>query len=122
MVYQIYYKKRELVLFDIEFYQHKSEHENTKGLWCSEIRVLPCVEGITRFLESKRNDRDFDYTQFIRDSHEIQELRRWLYEEDGNRFCELDVNNELHYHKRKNHIEMVINDFIDYYDLELNVD
>lgn len=40
MVYQIYYRKRELVLFDIEFYQQKSEHENTKGLWCSEIRVL----------------------------------------------------------------------------------
>ena len=122
MVYQIYYKKREFVLFDIEFYQHKSEHENTKGLWCSEIRVLPWVEGITRFLQSKRHDDDFDYTQFIRDSYEIQELRGWLYEVDGNKYCELDVNNELHYHKRKDYIETIINNFVDFYDLELNVD
>lgn len=122
MVYQIYYRERELVLFDIEFYQQKSEHENTKGLWCSEIRVLPWVEGITRFLQSKRHDDDFDYTQFIRDSYEIQELRCWLYEVDGNKYCESDVNNELHYHKRKDYIETIIKNFVDFYGLELNVD
>lgn len=122
MVYQIYYRERELVLFDIEFYQQKSEHENTKGLWCSEIRVLPCVEGITRFLQSKRHDDDFDYTQFIRDSYEIQELRGWLYERSGNKYCELDVNNVLHYHTRKDYIETIINNFVDLYGLELNVD
>ena len=121
MVYQIYYGNRD-IMFDIEYYQTKSEHERTKGLWCSEIKVLPCVEGLTRFLESKRNDDNFDYDQFIREAREIQELRGWLYERSGNKYCELDVNNFLHYHTRKDHIETVINDFVNLYNLNLSVD
>ena len=121
MVYQIYYGNRD-VMFDIEFYQTKSEHKNTKGLWCSEIKVLPCVEGITRFLESKRNDDSFDYGEFIREAHEIQELRGWLYERSGNKYCEYDVNNQLHYYTRREYIETVINDFADLYNLSINRD
>ena len=49
MVYQIYYGNRD-VMFDIEYYQTKSEHERTKGLWCSEIKVLPCVISTPSFL------------------------------------------------------------------------
>ena len=55
--------ERGCTMFDIEIYQRESEHERTKGLWSSEIHVLPCVEGITRFLESKRNDNTFDYDE-----------------------------------------------------------
>lgn len=121
MVYQIYYGNRD-VMFDIEFYQTESEHENTKGLWCSEIKVLPCVEGITRFLESKRNDDSFDYGKFIREAYEIQELRGWLYERSGNKYCEYDVNNQFHYHTRREYIETVFNNFVNLYDLSLNVD
>lgn len=121
MVYQIYYGNRD-TMFDIEYYQKKSEHERTKGLWCSEIHVLPCVEGITRFLESKRNDDSFNYDRFIKDACEIQELRGWLYEVDGNKYCESGINNKLHYHTRKDHIETIINDFVNLYNLSLNVD
>ena len=37
--------ERGCTMFDIEVYQRESEHERTKGLWSSEIHVLPCVEG-----------------------------------------------------------------------------
>jgi hypothetical protein len=104
-------------LFDIEYYQSHFD----KTTWNSEISVLPCVEGITKFLESVKNV-DFDYNQFIDDAKEIQELRGWLYEKDGNRPCFLEDNDKLHYGPRLTHIRNVITEFADKYGLYVDED
>ena len=120
MVYQINYGNGN-TMFDIEYYQQKSEHERTKGLWCSEIHVLSCVEGLTRFLESVK-DKDFDYDQFIKDGRKIQELRGWLFEKDGNRFVSLKENDKPHYGHRLEYIRKVITDFANKYGLYISED
>lgn len=114
--------ERRCTMFDIEIYQRKSEHEETKGLWYSEMHVLPCVDGLTRFLESKRNDDTFNYNEFIEDAKVIQELRGWLYEVDGNKLLPLEESSKVHYGKRVKFIKTVIDAFAEKYNLYVNVD
>lgn len=114
--------KRGCTMFDIEVYQRESEHERTKGLWSSEIHVLPCVEGITRFLESKRNDNTFDYDEFIEHAKVIQELRGWLYEVEGNKPLPSVESSKIHYDIRVKYVKSVIYAFAEKYNLYVNVD
>ena len=104
-------------LFDIEYYQNKVIHD----LWQSEIKVLPCIGGITKFLESVK-DKDFDYDQFIKDGKKIQELRGWLFEKDGNRPKSLKENDIPHYGHRLKYIRKVITDFANKYGLYISED
>ena len=105
-------------LFDIEFFQRKVGD----NAWSSELRVLPCVEGITRFLQSKRNDDKFNYDEFIRDAYEIQELRGWLYERDGNKVTTLEENDKLHYEKRLPYLKDIFKIFAKKYGLYVSED
>lgn len=114
--------ERRCIMFDIEIYQRKSEHENTKDLWYSEMHVLPCVDGLTRFLESKRNDDTFNYNEFIEDAKVIQELRGWLYEVEGNKLLPSEESSKVHYGKRVKFVKTVIDAFAEKYNLYVNVD
>ena len=105
-------------LFDIEFFQNKVGD----NAWSSELHVLPCVEGITRFLQSKRNDDKFNYDEFISDAYEIQELRGWLYERDGNKVTTLEENDKLHYKKRLPYLKDIFKIFANKYGLYVSED
>ena len=123
MTFEIFYSDnypshRGWCLFDIEYYQIQSERD--KGKWHSEIRVLPCVEGLIRFYDSKKNDANFNMEEFIQEAKVIQELRRWLWEVDGNKAVE--DNYKIHYGKRYETIKKGIDEFAKKYDLLINID
>jgi hypothetical protein len=118
MTLQVYWgtdftKHRGYVLFDIEYYKTKSDYTNE---WYSEIKVLPCVEGITRYVYSRKDDKTFDVEEFIKDAEEIEELRRWLWEIEGNR----DVTQ--HHKSRYKYIETMLTNFSEKYKLYVNRD
>lgn len=127
MTYQIYYKpetsaenSRGYVMFDIEYYQRPSE---TKDKWFSEIRCLPCVEGLTHFLKDKFNENiNFDIEEFIKEGTEIQELRGLLYEMFNNKPKENKEANHFHYHVFGETLEKLLNNFADKYGLYINKD
>lgn len=118
MTLQVYWgtdftKHRGYTMFDIEYYKTKSELTNE---WYSEIKVLPCVEGITKYVYSKKDDNTFNVEEFIKDAEEIQELRRWLWEIEGNR------DETKHYKSRYEYIKIMLNNFSEKYNLYINTD
>lgn len=74
---------RGVVMFDIEYYQKESERN--KGNWFSELHCLPRVEGLGAFLRDKIQEPDFDYDEFIRQAHDIEEVRGLLWERSDNK-------------------------------------
>lgn len=115
---------RDIVMFDIEYYQKQSE--KNKEEWYSEIRCLPCVDGLTRFLKDKFNEPGFDYEQFIKDAYEIQEVRGLLYEhmwegQDNRPKSSKDADN-FHYHIFGKVIEKLFDDFTKKYGLWIGKD
>lgn len=118
MTFQIYWsddftQHRGYTIFDIEYYLTKSDYNDN---YYSEIKVLPCVEGLTRYLNSRKNDVNFNLEEFIKDGNEIQELRRWLWEKADN-------NDETqHYKTRLQHIKNILNNFTKKYNVYLNID
>ena len=127
MTYQIYYKpetsaenSRGYVMFDIEYYREQSQ---TKDKWFSEIRCLPCVEGLTHFLKDKFNeDINFDIEEFTNSAIEIQEVRGLLYERFNNTPRENKEANHFHYHVFGETLEKLLNNFADKYGLYINKD
>ena len=127
MTYQIYYKpetsaenSRGYVMFDIEYYREQSQ---TKDKWFSEIRCLPCVEGLTHFLKDKFNeDINFDIEEFTNAAIEIQEVRGLLYERFNNKPKEDEESREFHYHIFGKVLEKLLNDFANKYKLYINKD
>ena len=122
MVHQIYYAEKpySAVLFDVETYLTKGEYD--KELWHSECHVLPCVEGFTRFLQSKRGDEKFNYDEFIDDAKVIQELRGWVFEVNNNRLTPLWGASDRHYNIVVPYIIDVLEKFAKKYGLYINVD
>jgi len=106
-------KHRTYVMFDIEYYKTKSKYDNK---WYSEIRVLPRVEGIAKYVHSRKNDDTFNLEEFIKDAEEIQELRRWLWEIEGNK------DETKHYKSRYKYIETILTNFAEKYKLYINKD
>lgn len=127
MTYQIYYmpknftrNSRGYVMFDIEYYREQSQ---TKDKWFSEIRCLPCVEGLTYFLKDKFNeDINFDIEEFTNAAIEIQEVRGLLYERFNNKPKEDEESREFHYHIFGKVLEKLLNDFANKYKLYINKD
>ena len=127
MTYQIYYKpensaenSRGYVMFDIEYYREQSQ---TKDKWFSEIRCLPCVEGITYFLKDKfHDDINFDIEEFTKAAIEIQEVRGLLYERFNNKPKENKESNDFHYRVFGETLEKLLNNFADKYGLYINKD
>ena len=127
MTYQIYYMPKDFtrnsrgyVMFDIEYYREQSQ---TKDKWFSEIRCLPCVEGLTHFLKDKFNeDINFDIEEFTKAAIEIQEVRGLLYERFNNTPKENKEANHFHYHVFGETLEKLLNNFADKYGLYINKD
>lgn len=101
-------------LFDIEYFQKKSD---VSGEYYTDIRVLPCAEGLLRFFDSKKDDTNFDKEQFIQDCVTIQELRGLLFE-----VLVYTIKDASHYGERYKHIRKIIDKFVKKYDVYLNVD
>ena len=122
MVHQIYFGERAngSVLFDVETYLTEGEYD--KELWHSECHVLPCVEGFTRFLQSKRSDEKFNYDEFIDNAKVIQELRGWVHEVNNNRLIPLRGASDRHYNMVVPYITDVLGKFAKKYGLYINVD
>ena len=111
---------RGYVMFDIEYYREQSQ---TKDKWFSEIRCLPCVEGLTHFLKDKFNeDINFDIEEFSNSAIEIQEVRGLLYERFNNTPKENKEANHFHYHVFGETLEKLLNNFADKYGLYINKD
>lgn len=121
MTLQIYWgddftKNRGYTMFDIEYYLIHSNRRtlNDKGElvkeWQSEIHVLPCVEGLTRYILSQKDNTDFNPEQFIEDSEEIQELRGWLWVFDGKN-NRPDPETKLHYGERYSYIKNKLEEY-----------
>lgn len=126
MVYQIYYMPKgsknddRNVMFDIEYYQSKSEVKN--DYWFSEIHCLPCVKGIVSFLKDKRNEEDFNYDEFVELAEEIQEIRGLLYERYNNRPKPYDEADEFHYKFFGKILKEKVEAFANKYNLYINID
>lgn len=127
MIYQIYYtpkdskEDRRYVIFDIEYYLSKDDM-NEKNNWLSEIRCLLCIEGITKFLKDKLNDKDFDCDEFVALGEEIEEIRGLLYEQYDNKPKKYSLAKDFHYKVFGKVLEEKIEAFAKKYDLHINRD
>lgn len=101
-------------LFDIEYYLKQSEVVPNK--WFSEISVHAVVEGLSKFVYHNSNNPNFNIDEFIKDGEGLTELRRWLYEIEGNK------NSELHYTTRYDYIRNVVDKFAEKYGCYVNID
>ena len=111
MVFNIIYKDRTCILFDIEYWLKIAEWSKDERY--SDISVTPIVDGIVRYIHEHP---DINIEEFIADATEIQELRRWLFEINGNK------SSEGHYDTRFMELKIKIYDFAIKYDLEVIVD
>ena len=119
MTFEIYWgedftKQRGWTMFDIEYYQKSTD---VPGKYSSELKVLPCAEGLLRFYDHKKDDPEFNKEEFIADCVAIQELRGWFFE-----VAVYTIKDESHYGERYKHIKKVIDDFVKKYDVYLNID
>lgn len=80
MVFQIRwtedYTKGYYTLFDVEVWRDMG----TNGKMYTEVKSYTCVEGIARYLMSRKDDSTFNVDEFINDAEAIEELRRWVWE------------------------------------------
>ena len=80
MVFQIRwtedYTKGYYTLFDVEVWRDNGAN----GKMYTEVKSLTCVEGIARYLMSRKDDSTFNVEEFINDAEAIEELRRWVWE------------------------------------------
>ena len=132
MTYQIYYLPKDAepgsrgyTMFDIEYYMKSAEFpSDMKGMeglyYNSELHCLPCVEGLTYFLRDRIGEIDVD--EFVKDGHEIQELRGLLWEWNNNRPKLYEEANDFHYHKFGKELRKIIDSFCEKYGLHLNID
>jgi len=109
-------------LFDIEWWVHKEDSCKTEYCWYSKIKSLPCVEGITRFLQDKLKDDNFNVEEFITLSEGISELAGWLWELHKNHPVDLKHAEQRHYHEFEPELMKIINQYCDKYGLEKHVD
>lgn len=126
MTYQIYYipkgeqsNSRGYTLFDIEYYQQKSDKSDE---WFSEIDCLPVCEGIAHFMKDTFMNKNSNFENFVKDADKIQEIRGLLYERYNNKPKPSKEANHFHYHIFGKVLEEMINEFSNKYGLFVNVD
>lgn len=83
MVYQIYYgyERPGEVLFDIEYYVAQDPTPDG-SLWHVELHCVSFVSGAVNFITTALPKTKKD--EFIKDCHEIEELRGWVWETHRN--------------------------------------
>lgn len=127
MVYQIYYTPKDskedirYVIFDIEYYLSKDDMDEINN-WISEIHCLICLNGVTKFLKDKLNDKDFNCDEFVTLGEEIVEIRGLLYERYDNKPKKYSVARDFHYKVFGKVLEEKIEAFANKYDLYINRD
>ena len=65
-------------MFDVEVW--KDTNSPFSGCPYTEVKSHTCVEGIVRYLMSRKDDPTFNVDEFIKDAEAIEELRRWVWE------------------------------------------
>ena len=128
MIYFIQYTLQDntdVVLFDIEYFMKKEEGDLGRWddkLWYSEIHPLACVDGLTRFLKEKFQEPNFDSEDFIKDAHQIEELRGLLYETYDNRLKTFDDAEQFHNQVFMPKLKQILDDFCNKWGLYLDID
>ena len=132
MVYQIYFMpenapvgSRGYTMFDIEYYMKRSENppdivDIGPSEWYSEIHCLPCVDGLSYFIEDKLGKIDLD--EFVKEATEIQEIRGLLYERLNNMPKQYELAREFHYEDFGKKLRKMLDDFCEKYGLYLSID
>ena len=117
MVFQIRwtedYTKGYYTLFDVEVWRDTGSNEKKY----TELKSHTCVEGIARYLMSRKDDPTFNVDEFINDAEAIEELRRWVWEIA---FYQIKCDN-AHREKVKR-IKESMKEFCDKYECYLNED
>lgn len=114
--------RREVFLFDIEYYLKECESSSIPNAWQSEIFCVPIAEGFTIFLKDKFEEEGFDHNVFIKDSDKIQEIRKFLFEEHDNSPKEHGEARNFHYNVFGREIDSIFSEFCDKYGLDLEID
>ena len=120
MVIALEYKGH--ALFDIEWWLHCDDSYKTAERWYSKINSSTCVEGITRFLQDKLKEDNFDVEEFITLSKGISRLAGWLWELHKNYPVNRDRAEERHYHQFDPELMKIINQYCDKYGLSKHID
>lgn len=127
MTFQISYKSsldgKEMLMFDIEYWLTQIDLDEVK--WFSDISCLPIVSGLTYFLKDKLSEGEkstFSYQDFIKDATEIQEIRGFLFEKNGNAPKQREIASEFHYRTFYDKIYDLFSDFCQKYGLSLSID
>ena len=127
MVYQIYYTPKDskegkrYVIFDIEYHLAK-DNMNEINNWITEINCLTCVNGVTKFLHDKLNDKNFNYDEFATLGKEIEDIRGLLYERYDNKPKKYSRARDFHYNVFGKVLEEKIEAFAKKYDLHINIE
>lgn len=95
MVFQIYYgdKRPRTVLFDIEIFCKSDEFFEAKGMkehYFVELHSDAFISGTIDFLKEKLKDDNFNLKEFKNDCENIEELRRWLWEQHDNKLRSIE--------------------------------
>ncbi len=115
---------RGYVMFDIEYYL--KQRENPPDIigggseWYSELHCLPCVDGLSYFIEDKLGKIDLD--EFVKEATEIQEIRGLLYERFNNMPKPLEQARKFHHDDFGKKLRKKLDDFCEKYGLYLNID
>jgi hypothetical protein len=119
MIFQIRwtenYEQGYYTLFDIEVW--KDVDSTVTALPYTEIKTITCVEGITRYLMSRKDDAEFNVEMFIEDAETIEELRRWVWE-----IAYYKIKGDNAHQEKVKHIKEVLKMFCEKYGCYLNED
>ena len=72
--------------------------------------------------EQRLEAENFNPDEFIEDSEQIQELRRWLWETHDNSLCDSDTGSNRHYHIFKPELDNIIKTYCERYGFDINID
>lgn len=122
MIYAIEYIKndRRYSMIDIEIYLKKFDNDKDQ-IWYTEVLSSITTEGLVHFIKDKINQDNFDYEQFIKDIDELKYFRTELY---------IKYDNSLKNKNDASNAEIIfgrilkekINNFVNKYDLTINID
>ena len=117
MVFQIRwtedYTKGHYTLFDVEVWQKNTDETKLY----TEAKVNTLVEGITRYIMSRKDDITFNVEEFIEDSNTIEDIRIWLWE-----IALYQIKGENAHREKVKRIKEAMKEFCDKYGCYLNED
>ena len=122
MVYDIEYIKNNIrySMIDIEIYLKKIDNDKDQ-FWYTEVCSNIITEGLVYFIKDKINQDNFDYKQFIKDIDDLKYFRTELnIRYDNSPKNKNDASNAEIIFGRI--LKEKINNFVNKYDLTINID